>query len=616
MALKKVTIQGITGGRATSRFFPQAGQFTSSLGFDPDLSIGSASQASGLAVPSAYTKFSGSNAQESAIAIITSPKNTNIYVVTSGGRLLSYSSSFGSETLIGTVTGSVATGAAYYNNYIYIFGTGNRLLFKNQTANFTVGQTITGASSGASGVLVSQSDAGASGTLFLKLISGLFINNEIITDGLGGSATTNGVVTGSSDVSRYGPLSNTPVLVNAWWSSLGLTALSNPNYPLVRNQILPSHWAWVHIDNCLYFCDFPTTGTVAPGQGIINRISTQKSTYEGEVDNTTVPSAYDVLDLPLGYYPTSIASYGTSVVISATRSIDTISGLNQGDAALFIWNPTNEITFDQQIPVPDSVASALLSKNGRLFVFSGNLLRGCRVSEYVGGSTLQELSYVEDGAVPLAGAVEMVGQRILWGSYAKEPAESACVWAINSRTRSKANDIQNIIAVGSQGSADPLNQIITALKWVCQQSGDESDPQFVVAYAEQVTANIGLYRKTTSGSGTINSIIEFPLVIVGTDFRIDRIRVPLSQKMESGFSMELTVIYDDGISNSNAMVISQAAQPNSSRVTFKTPQITGSGQNNFRLKFDMAGTGGGTPLAIAFPLEVWIEAFDDERLYG
>lgn len=536
--IKKVRIQGITGGRATSRFFPQAGQFTASLGFDPDLTVGSQTQASGLAIPSAYTKFSGSNAQATTIAIITNPKNTKIYAVTADGKLLSYTASFGTETLIGTVTGSNAGGATYYNNYIYIFGTG----------------------------------------------------------------------ASKDDVSRYGPLDGSPSITNGWWTSLGLTALTNTTYPAVRLAKLPNHWGWVHIDDCLYFLDFVN------GQGIVNRIKTKKGTAEGDTNDTTVPSAYNVLDLPFGYYPTSIASYGTSVVISATQTIDDVNGLNQGVAALFIWNPTNEITFDQQIAFPDPVASALLARNGRLFTFSGNLIRGCRVSEYVGGSTLQELAYVDDGSVPLAGSVEAFGERVFWGSYAKEPTESACVWALNSRTRSRANDVQNIIAVGSQGT--PVDQLISAFKWVGQQSGDESDPQFVAAYYEDVTANKGLYRKTTGGNNTIASVIEFPLVTVGNNFRLDRIRVPLSSAMSSGSSMELTVIYDDGITTSSALTISNGVQPSASRVTFKTPQITGSGQNNFRLKVNMSGTNASTPTGVAFPIEVWVEISDDESLAG
>jgi hypothetical protein len=72
------------------------------------------------------------------------------------------------------------------------------IAFDTQTGNFAIGQTVTGGTSSATGVIVSQTDAGATGTLRLKTVTGTFADNEIITDALTGSATTNipaGVVT-------------------------------------------------------------------------------------------------------------------------------------------------------------------------------------------------------------------------------------------------------------------------------------------------------------------------------------------------------------------------------------------------------------------------------------
>ena len=58
-----------------------------------------------------------------------------------------------------------------------------------QTVNFTAGQVLTGATSGATCTILSDTDAGATGTLLVKNIVGTFVNNEIITDALTGSAT-------------------------------------------------------------------------------------------------------------------------------------------------------------------------------------------------------------------------------------------------------------------------------------------------------------------------------------------------------------------------------------------------------------------------------------------
>lgn len=64
------------------------------------------------------------------------------------------------------------------------------LNYDAQTTNFTVGQTITGGTSGATGVIEFMNDAGATGTLWVRKASGTYQDNELITTS-GGSATSN-----------------------------------------------------------------------------------------------------------------------------------------------------------------------------------------------------------------------------------------------------------------------------------------------------------------------------------------------------------------------------------------------------------------------------------------
>lgn len=64
------------------------------------------------------------------------------------------------------------------------------LAYDAQTANFVVGQTLTGGTSGATATIVADTDAGATGTLKVINITGVFVDNETITDGVGGSATS------------------------------------------------------------------------------------------------------------------------------------------------------------------------------------------------------------------------------------------------------------------------------------------------------------------------------------------------------------------------------------------------------------------------------------------
>jgi len=72
------------------------------------------------------------------------------------------------------------------------------LAYDTQTANFTAGLTITGGTSGATALIVSDADGGATGTLELREIVGAFVDNEIITDSSTGSATVNGTLTAVS----------------------------------------------------------------------------------------------------------------------------------------------------------------------------------------------------------------------------------------------------------------------------------------------------------------------------------------------------------------------------------------------------------------------------------
>lgn len=62
-----------------------------------------------------------------------------------------------------------------------------------ETGAFTLGLTITGGTSGATGVIVKVIDNGATGTLWIDATTGTFSSGEIITDTSTGSATTSGL---------------------------------------------------------------------------------------------------------------------------------------------------------------------------------------------------------------------------------------------------------------------------------------------------------------------------------------------------------------------------------------------------------------------------------------
>ena len=68
------------------------------------------------------------------------------------------------------------------------------LSYDAQSANYTVGLTITGGTSGATAKILLDTDAGATGTLVLGDIVGVFENNEALTDSSTGSAIVDGTL--------------------------------------------------------------------------------------------------------------------------------------------------------------------------------------------------------------------------------------------------------------------------------------------------------------------------------------------------------------------------------------------------------------------------------------
>ena len=85
---------------------------------------------------------------------------------------------------------------AIYHISTGAYRVGASLNYDTQTANFTAGAILTGASSGATARIQADADAGATGTLTLIDIKGSFIDNEVLADdnGTPGAAIANGVL--------------------------------------------------------------------------------------------------------------------------------------------------------------------------------------------------------------------------------------------------------------------------------------------------------------------------------------------------------------------------------------------------------------------------------------
>jgi len=527
MSMIHLKINSILEGMSPARYFGVDGTFDQSLGIDPDFPIAnSATRTSGFAVPIGMAKFSGSNVTGTVVSIINNPKNTLTYIILSNGRLISYDSSLGSETLIGTCAGSTASSAVYYNNYIYILGTG---------------------------------------------------------------ASTD-------DVSRYGPLNNSPSLVDNVWKGATLgsqTALTNTTYPSFNGVSIPNHVGHVHGDNSLYFTDFVN------GQGQIHRIHTKKVTNEGDTNDTTVPSAYSVLDLPWGFYPTAIESFGTLIVILGNYSSS--GTINQGKSAFVIWNTTNTLTFSEgPVYLADPLGTALLNVNGVIYVWSGNGQNGFRLSRYVGGESVTDIALFEEGFPPFATAVDAIGNKVVWGGTTTTPATSACVWSYGSKDARLPTGIQNIVKTTSAGTTP----IVSALKYTQQSSNIQ--PKAIVAWKDGTTQGIDQY----SATGTLGSILRWTFN-VGTKFNVMRIRLPFGGAVAANTTITPTVYFDDLSSSQSLTVINNTNFSGSRKVIYKAPELKNFiGENNFTFELAWSST---NPLPAALPILIDIDLKDDER---
>ena len=443
----KIKIKSIMGGMSPLASIGSDDQYTNGFGFDPD-QPSTAFQDGGLLVPNTYNDFSGVEVgTDKPMWLLNEPKGATelFYAYTTGGKLISYSTSFASETTKVTVSGGNGSGGVYYNNYFYLME--------------------------------------------------------------------------AADVTRWGPLDGTAAEgANVWTgATLGSqTALTNTTYPSIGGVALPNHAGHVHTDGALYFCDYIN------GQGIIHKIKTKKVTEEGDTNDG---SQYNVLDLPFGYAPIDIESWGLDLAILAFP-VTSHTSLRAGKAALFLWNPTETKTFYAQINLQDDLATAILNNNGSLYTWSGSQTLGHRVSQYTGGYTFEQLAYVVSGELPFPGGVDSLGPRIFWGSHTPSPARGDVIYSLGYK-HSESNALHAPIATSSPGSGT-----ITCITRARSDSFGNTD--LVAGWYNGSQG--GIDRRTGNATPAVYRSLAYQ---IGEPYTINRVIVPLDRKLDS--NMEITV---------------------------------------------------------------------------
>lgn len=424
---KTIEISSIFEGFMPSALFGGANEYLSGIGIDPDVPLTDSAtdiKTGGAIRPVQYAQFSSTEIDAAPIAILNEPKSDMTWVILSNGKVVAYKDTLTAATSysIGQVTGSAARGAWYYNNYIWIttktdvsrVGPLNTLPYDGQTGNFTAGLVVTGGTSGATATIVSDVDAGATGTLTLQQISGIFIDNEAITDTSTGAAVVNRTFAS--------------LITNTYWTStLSLTALTDTGYPTTLFSIgYLNHFGFAHSDGASYFLDSKF------GRGFIHKLQTTRTTNQGDTNNGSAYQSVGDLSLPFDFIPITACSYGIDIVVSGAKTSD--STVNQGNAELFFWNAADEL-FYRRVKLPDPICSNLKYVNGILYGLSGDINGGYRLFRYIEGTdAVETLKIIEDGYPPLQMASDFVGNRFVWGANTTLPIVSSGLYAYGSKS--------------------------------------------------------------------------------------------------------------------------------------------------------------------------------------
>ncbi len=386
----------------------------------------------------------------------------------------------------------------------------------------------------------------------------------------------------SSSVTRIGPMDAAgPIFNSDWWSNeVAGPALGNPAYPSNRSVTLPNKPMHVHNDGMLYFATYDVASAVTStrGRGLVHRISTfYDGAVEGGVNDGN--TQYNVLDLPFGHMPTDIESWGTDLVIS-TIPAGSDTAFAHGKAKLFFWD-TLSLNYYRVVELPDPICSALLNSNGNLYIFSGNMIGGVRVSVYAGGYSVKPLTIFEEGMPPPAGAVDALGNRVVWGAYNTYPENAATVYSLGYKDANLPLSLHNIIYTsGSLGGALPM---VSALKYVQQASF--ARPRVVVGWKNDAP-DYGLDALSASYGVAVWRSLQYQ---VGDSFRITEITIPLGVAVGASMTLIPSIYINDGDTVIALPTISTVLFTSSERrIVFNNLGIEGI--NNFFLELRWSGT--------------------------
>lgn len=349
----------------------------------------------------------------------------------------------------------------------------------------------------------------------------------------------------NTNIAKYHRMDSSPTLDDDYWTAvLGMADLANTTYPSINGVEIPNHCLHYHADRKrLYVCD------VVDNKGRLHYIQTKKVIYEGDTDDG---STYNALTFSYGEYPTCVETSGTDLVVGLIEGTDTT--IKQRPAKISFWNMTSAgYSSITSVELSDPLITAIKNVNGTLYVFSGSANKGCRVSIITSGYNIKEIAYLPEVYPPLAGAVDHILNRILFGSNTTEPEISGSAFAINSQYKNFPMGLHNIARCSSTGD-DPM---ITAVLYPTQTSAPI--PEILLGWKDN--SAFGIDKRSTTYAD--HNVWRSDIFVSSSRFSINKIRIPFAQAIVADMSLKIRV-YIDNASNT----------PSASNKTLTTVNIT------------------------------------------
>jgi hypothetical protein len=348
-----------------------------------------------------------------------------------------------------------------------------------------------------------------------------------------------------------------------------MSGLAQPAYPASRAVDYPNHVLFPHNDGYLYVADY---------DGANGRIHALITDYDGANGS----GEYNVLTLPPSMMPMAICSFGTdlSIVASPTAPYAVGSIPIGQNAKMFLWDTVRGNKFYRAVDIGEPLATAIVNRNGELFVTAGNIDVGFKLLRYVGGDSFEQVAYVNESSPPPAGAIDVRGNMVAFGGFATYPSADAGVWAYGYRDQRLGNALNHIARASVTSGTLP---IVSALRFL------QRNQTPVIGWRTDSAYGLDKYI----GSGTHRSVFMSRVERIGRPFRITRLVVPMADAVAAGTNIELDFIVDDenvtyGAGDGGLLDITAANHLGLYLIDLKELSIEG--KNNFYLKMQFAGT--------------------------